>query len=302
MNVDRPDRLVAPAPAIAPGVAATAPSLEATSAPSDGPAAPGGRFAPDGPIAGATLFARYAYPPNERGYCGPPDSAAMLQYGAAGVVDRGLIELAKGFAGAWPYLEFISAATGIADPLDRRVVEAYWLGNGLLDRIDMTRFGNSLMDRFRRRAGTSWGFMAEAIPEGALPHHSFHVFGVYPWVGLLGADRGDTPLHVLQNCRIRWGQVVAIRDEEVDVLSRPLTWDGTAVGFGEPALETARGASNGLGLAPAYAVGDWVSLHWGWVCDRLSRRQLTSLRHFSMLQIDIVNNRVVHPGPRAALG
>jgi hypothetical protein len=30
-----------------------------------------------------------------------------------------------------------------------------------------------------------------------VPHHSFHVFGVYPWVGLLGSDRGETPLHVL---------------------------------------------------------------------------------------------------------
>lgn len=258
-------------------------------------------FAPDGPIAGATLFARYAYPPNERGYCGPPDSAAVLQYGSAGVVDRGLVELAKGFSGAWPYLEHISVAAGIGDPMDRRVVEAYWLGNDLLHRIDMTLFGNSLLDRFRRRAGAAWGFMSEAIPEGALPHHSFHVFGVYPWVGLLGSDRGETPLHVLQNCRIRWGQVVAIHGEQVDVMSRPLTWDGASIGFGPPAIETVRGSSSGLGLAPAYAPGDWVSLHWGWVCDRLSRRQLANLRHFSLLQLDIVNRRVAHPGPRAAL-
>jgi len=265
-------------------------------------AVPDGGFAPDGPIGGATMFARYAYPPNERGYCGPPDSTALLQYGSAGVVDRGLVELAKGFAGAWPYLELISVATGIPDPMDRRVVEAYWLGNGLLDRIDMTLFGNSLVERFRRRAGASWGFMAEAIPEGASPHHSFHVFGVYPWVGLLGADRGDTPLRILQNCRIRWGQVIAVRGEEVDVLSRPLTWDGAAVGFGAPAPETVRGSSDGLALAPAYAPGDWVSLHWGWVCDRLSRRQLAGLRHYTMRQLDVVNRRVTHGGAAVALG
>ena len=82
---------------------------------------------------------------------------------------------------------------------------------------------------------------------------------------------------------------------------RKLTWDGAAVGFGQPALETVRGSSNGLGLAPAYAPGDWVSMHWGWVCDRLSRRQLTNLRHFTMRQVDITNHKVAHPGPRAAL-
>jgi hypothetical protein len=265
------------------------------------PDAAAGTFASEGPVAGASLFARYAYPPNALGYCGPNDSKSVLEYGATGVVDRGLVELAKGFAGAWPYLETIAEMAGIADPLDRRVVEAYWVGNGLLEQVDMTYFGNSLVDRFRRRAGTSFGFLAEAIPVGAVPHHSFHVFGVYPWVGLLGGDRGETPLHVLQSCRIRWGQVVAVRGEEVDVLSRPLTWDGKALGFGEPQVETAKGALGGLGLAPEYAPGDWVSLHWGWVCDRLSRRQLTNLRRFTMRQIDITNHRVAHPGPRAAL-
>jgi Family of unknown function (DUF6390) len=277
-----------------------------TGAPSSSPIArladaPAGTFAPEGAIAGASLFARYAYPPNELGYCGPTDSKAVLEYGAAGVVDGGLVELAKGFAGAWPYLETIAGMSGIKDPLDRRVVEAYWLGNGLLERVDMHAFGNSLEDRFRRRAGTSFGFLAEAIPEGAVPHHSFHVFGVYPWVGLLGADRGDTPLHVLQSCRIRWGQVVAVNGEQVDVLSRPLTWDGSKLGFGEPRVETARGSTGGLGLGPEYRVGDWVSMHWAWVCDRLSRRQLTNLRHFTMRQIDITNEKVAHPGPRVVL-
>ena len=41
----------------------------------------------DQPIPGPLLFARYAYPPNERGYCGPADSRALLEYGAAGVVN-----------------------------------------------------------------------------------------------------------------------------------------------------------------------------------------------------------------------
>ena len=53
----------------------------------------------------------------------------------------GLELLARQFAGAWPYLEFIAGVSGIKDPLDRRVVEAYWLGNDLLERIDMKTFG-----------------------------------------------------------------------------------------------------------------------------------------------------------------
>jgi hypothetical protein len=251
---------------------------------------------------GAILFARYAYPPNELGYCGTPDHEGLLQYGANKTVDAGLVQLAQGFSGAWPYLEFIAAATGIRVPLDRRVVEAYWLGGELLDTIDMARFGNALMERFRRRAGKGWGYLAEAIPVGAVPSHAFHVFGIYPWVGLLRTGRAETPLEHLDKCRIRWGQVVSVEGDQVAVLSRPLTYDGKDIALGERRLETARGSVGGLGFLDSFRPGEWVSLHWGWVCDRLSRRQLHLLQRSTMRQFEITNRRVVHSGPRNAIG
>lgn len=252
-------------------------------------------------LEGASLFARYAYPPNELGYCGPPDSRALLEYGAAGVVDPGLVQLARGFDGAWPYLELIAGEAGIADPLDRRVVEAYWVGNALLGHIDMSRFGNSLTDRFRKRAGSSFGFLAEHVPAGAAPHHSFHVFGVYPWVGLLGSDRGETPLYVLDRCRIRWGTIVSLQGDTAIVRSKPLTWDGRALGLGAPQLETVTRAVSGVAFVPDLDAGDQVSLHWGWICDRISTAQLHNLRAYTARQLAITNNDVAHPGTAAAL-
>lgn len=250
---------------------------------------------------GPTLFARYAYPPNELGYCGPDDHRSLLEYASAGKVDPGLAQLARGFSGAWPYLELIATATGIGHPLDRRVVEAYWLGSSLLHRIDMRTFGQSLRDRFRQRAGPGWGYLAEAIPVGALPTHSFHVFGIYPWVGLLRGERVDHPLHVLDRCRIRWGRVVAVDGERAVVASQPLTWDGRALGLGAYREETVTHANGGLGLAAEVRPGDWVSLHWDWVCDRLSRRQLTNLRRYSLLELDVTNRRVSRPGAAVVL-
>jgi hypothetical protein len=251
---------------------------------------------------GAILFARYAYPPNELGYCGTSDHRGLLHYGAEQTVDAGLVQLAQGFSGAWPYLEFIAGATGIRVPLDRRVVEAYWLGGSILDTIDMARFGNALMERFRKRAGKGWGYLAEAIPAGAVPSHAFHVFGVYPWVGLLRTGRAETPLEHLDKCRIRWGQVVSTEGDQVTVLSRPLTYDGTEIGLGERRVETARRSIDGMGFLEAFRPGDWVSLHWGWVCDRLSRRQLHLLQRSTMRQFEITNRRVVHSGPRSSIG
>src|SRR5262249_14286438 len=110
---------------------------------------------------GAVMFARYAYPPNELGYCGPADSGAVPHYAAGGEADRGLVELARGFEGAWPYLELIAGVTGIADPLDRRVVEAYWVGSWLLEEVGVRPIGDSLEDRYRRRIGRGFTTLAE---------------------------------------------------------------------------------------------------------------------------------------------
>ncbi|MFN2557840.1 MAG: DUF6390 family protein [Nitriliruptorales bacterium] len=250
---------------------------------------------------GLLLFARYAYPPNVLGYCGPPDHQALLEYGAARVSDPGLAQLARSFEGPWPYLTLIAGAAGIDDPFDARVVEAYWLGNRLLAHIDRASFGDVLMDRFRRISGPSWRYLAEAIPAGGLPHHAFHVFGVYPWVGLLVSGRTDHPLHVLDRCRIRWGRVVTVEGDLVVVRSRPLTWDGRQLALGPPQFETVHGAVDGMGFVGELREGDWVSLHWDWICDRLNPRQLANLRGYTLQQLDLTNHKVAHPGPAMAL-
>jgi hypothetical protein len=120
-------------------------------------------------VPGPLMFVRYAYPPNALGYCGPADFAAFREYAVAGVVDRGLVQLAQAFAGAWPYLELIAAGCGIDDPLDRRVVEAYWVGNDLLDKVPVSEIGDSMQDRFRHRAGSNFPFLAEGVLAGGVP-------------------------------------------------------------------------------------------------------------------------------------
>lgn len=271
--------------------------------------APGTRYIPvsagdAGIPAGALLFARYAYPPNELGYCGPADNRSLLEYAATGISDSGLVQLARGFGGAWPYLQLIAHAAGLDNPLDRRVVEAYWVGNRLLDQVGFGALGNSMDERFRRGVGSQFGFIAEAVVAGAVPHHSFHVFNVYPWVGLLGHERkASHALTVLDQCRIRWGRVVAVQGDQVVVRSRPLTWDGCQLALGEPALETASRAADGLSFLAELVPDDWVSLHWHWVCDRLSPGQLAALRRYTLHQLDLTNqHRMLQAGTAAALG
>jgi hypothetical protein len=220
--------------------------------------------------AGPLLFARYAYPPNALGLCGADVQRTLLEYGAAGESDGGLAELARTFEGAWPYLELIAGANGIADPLDPRVVEAYWVGNELLDRVDPHTLVNHVDDRFRGRLGRAREHVYDAARAGAVPHHCFHVFAVYPWLGLLRSGIVDEPLRILDQCRTTPASVVAVDGETVTVLARPLLYEQGRLALGPPAERAARWSDDGLAFLPAPAPGDLVSLHWDFVCDVLT--------------------------------
>ncbi|HSK27572.1 MAG TPA: DUF6390 family protein [Jiangellales bacterium] len=249
---------------------------------------------------GALLFCRYAYPPNVLGYCGLDAAGQLLEQVDAGAEDGALHRLVRGFEGAWPYLELIAGATGL-DPLDRRVVEAYWVGNDLLTRVGTAATGRSLEDRFRRRVGRNWSWLADAVPSGAVPHHSFHVFGVYPWVGLLRTGVVDQPLTVLDSCRIRWGRVLDVTGPTALVRCRHLLWDGRVVRLGLPRVDEVRVSAGGHRLAgDDLAAGDWCSMHWDWVCDRLDVAAARSLATWSADQLAVAQG-VARPGPAMLL-
>ncbi len=254
-------------------------------------------------VPGPVLFARYAFPPNSHGFCGPADSGGLFEYGVAGRDEGGLRAMAQQFAGAWPYLELIAGATGLTDPLDRRVVEAYWIGSPRLDRVGTRAVGNSMEDRFRFMTGSQFSTLTEGVLAGGVPHHSFAVLCIYPYTGLL-TDRRKAPhaLTVLDRCRIRWGRVLAVQGDRVVVESRPLTWNGLSLGLGLPETETAVHSVDGVGMVGAVAPGDWVSLHWEWVCERLTEAQVGRLRRYTERHLAIVNDRQTRSAVPALLG
>jgi hypothetical protein len=250
-------------------------------------------------VSGAELFARYAYPPNELGYCGPGEPAALLEAAVEGGQDSLLAHLARQFEGAWPYLELIAGCNDVADPLDRRVVEAYWIGNELTRRVPPSILAASLDERFSRRAGTRFPPLIAAAWNGGVAQHNFHVFAVYPWLGLLRAGHSSVPLDVLDQCRIRWGEVVALSGDLVTVASRGLELVGSQLLLGDERVEVVRRGVEGVGFVDHLAVGDAVALHWDWVCERLSGRALRRLQAATLDNLRAVNSLGACP-PAAA--
>ncbi|UXA10270.1 hypothetical protein KXD97_19235 [Mycobacterium sp. SMC-8] len=228
---------------------------------------------------GHTLFARFAYPPNELGYCGPEDTGALL-----GTAEQ-TTAVAREFDGAWPYLQAIADAAGVADPLDRNVVRTYWVGGPLLDAVGR----KDLLARLRSAfAGQVTGLLDEVGDQAtALAHHSFHVLVVYPWVRFLDRDPG-TALRILQNCRIRWGTVTSVDDDHVLIDSAPLTFDAGRLSLGDLETERVRWHRDGTSLTTRPDVGDVVAAHWDWVCERLSEADTAALNAATQATLGLV--------------
>ena len=227
--------------------------------------------------AGRELFAQYAYPPNELGYCGPSENGGPAE----------LATHAKEFDGAWPYLAAIADAAGAADPLDEDVVRGYWVGGAALDKVDPAALLTRLRAAFK---GQVTGLLDELnTAAGVLAHHSFHVFVVYPWVRFLHRDP-TTSVRVMQDCRIRWGTVESVDGEQVVITSRPLTFDTAGLGLGEPRIERVSWSKDGVSLAPAPKPGATVSAHWDWVCGTLTDEQTAALATATQVTLDLVNN------------
>lgn len=242
----------------------------------------------DAAVSGPVLFARYAYPPNRLGLCGPADAPA-LHDGAIAGADGELRELARGFEGAYPYLRLIADENGLQDPLDRRVVESYWLGGGLSSRVDPRALHRHTDERFRRRmTAADWRWLEESMGAGSRPIHAFHVLEVFPRTGLLRG--GEAPMvATMDACRIRWATLVSVHGDELVVSAPRLELVDGVLRLGPAQLETVTGWWDETGLLGGAQLGDPLSLHWGWACDRLSPSQLDRLVGWTGVALTVVN-------------
>jgi hypothetical protein len=240
------------------------------------------------PLAGTLRFVRYAFMPNRLRYCGGDDNTTIFQYAVEGVSDGGLTPLLRKFTGALPYLQLIARANGIADPFDARVVEAYWLGNELLEGVEVRQLYDSLIERFGRQLqGRTRELVLGKAPAGARPHHSFHVLDVHSRVGELG-----NTLQTMDSCRVSWARVLRVEGGELVVEREPVVLRAGKLTLDPPRLERALRQVDGHGFADGAQPGDWVTLHWGWACETIDARQRRSLERYTRHHLAIANQTI----------
>ncbi len=159
---------------------------------------------------GVEIAGRFAFAPNSLSYCGNRTFGEIFgKYLAAKTpANRKAAENAvKLFKAHYAYLQLIAKATK-RQPFDAKVTEAFWLGNELLDEIDVASLRQLITTKFVRKGLLSKrkaAMIAKSVPDGAVAHHSFHPLFLGSITGVV-----DRSVKTADMCRPAWGKVIAI--------------------------------------------------------------------------------------------
>ncbi|MEK7208755.1 MAG: DUF6390 family protein [Patescibacteria group bacterium] len=243
-------------------------------------------------MAGILRCGRYAFGPNRLHYCGPDANAELRANIEAGATDFGLAKLLKQFKTLYPYLWHIAEANRIKNPFNWRVVEAYWLGNWLLEVVEKRKLHHFLTDNLEVKkiiGSREFKWLEEKIAQGAVPHHSFHVFNIWRRTG--NAEVAQT-LQSLDECRVSAGTVVTIKGPEITVLTEPLIYVQSKLALGQPIIKILIRQLEAEYDIEQIKPGQIVSIHWSVPCEVITKKQAATLKKYTLKSIALANQTI----------
>ncbi|TSC53422.1 MAG: hypothetical protein LiPW39_287 [Parcubacteria group bacterium LiPW_39] len=257
------------------------------------------------------IAALYGFRPHMLGLCGPKEAGRrqLLKKFLLGKIPPGKMRpIFKKFMGAYGYYKLIAKSNKISDPFDKKVVEAYWIGNELLDKVKIGDLRKMITKDFSGPGLLPKEVAAKkaaAIPEGVKPHHSFHVLVIGSVTG--SVDFKNTKLKDI--CRISWGRVVRCviparfakasarrakagihksgfrvkhgmtnNVSKIAIEYRPLVGE-KKIKLGKPIKKEIIWDKN---LIPKIKIGDWVSFHWNYLVQILTKQEIANLKKYTL--------------------
>ncbi|MFA6525626.1 MAG: DUF6390 family protein [Patescibacteria group bacterium] len=238
---------------------------------------------------GIIACARYAYMPNHLGYCGPDENENLIGYIANDEQDDGLKEILTDFQTLKPYLNFIARTNRIPDPFNKQVVEAYWIGNSLLESVSAKQYYKYLTDEFslqKKIDRKSLQYVYGKLPMGAKPHHSFHVLNIFRRTGHLSINH---TVETMDNCCISCGKVIKKSADKLLVEYRPLAIVEGKLAQGEKKQKEILTEVDGQSMETEINAGDLVTFHWNAVCEKITHVQAGNLSFYTNQAISLAN-------------
>jgi len=250
---------------------------------------------------GLLLCAKYAVPPNFFGYCGPDENQSLRQHLQENLADKEINHILAEFETLYPYLQLISRENNINDPFDEKVVEAYWLGNNLLEKVSNNQYIPFLNERLKAEKKLSnvtyQKLRTNLLKTKFLPHHNFHVVNIFK-----NSQINRNLLQTMDECRINYGRIIQkskiksqnynskfksniqVETKQLIINSKQLTMSQSYV------VKRITIDQNNRDLLKKIKSDSIVSFHWGIVCDILNERQVKNLEFYTQGAINFFNS------------
>jgi len=232
---------------------------------------------------GLELGIRFSFITNSLYFCGPREGKGIfLRYLEEKDNREEVEEVFRKFEGLYPYFESIAEKNN-KDPFDYEVVEAYWIGNELLDRFNKQDSEKIITKLTTRGLPPSFAKkLIKRLPEGFVPHHDFNVL----FVGV-GATTGsvETNIRNMDNCRIAWGEVLDVLKTQIIVKTNVLKKEKEYF-LKEDERKTIVYSEL---MLPEIKKGDKVAIHWGYAGHILTKEQKENLKKYTKKVRDVMN-------------
>lgn len=246
-------------------------------------------------MAGATrmdsleLCARFSLPPNTKGYCGRgsllPAFRKHLEQGSARSRARLRAELCK-LPLMRSYLETIALANGIDDEFSYEAVEAFWIGNKLLERVgrdDLVElFGKKWVKRGISTKAHADAIVARLPARCAPPHHSFH-----PYVAQFVSPKAKKTAGNKDKCRPSWGKVGFAGEKAITVSMPHVGLENGKFVLQKPLPTKLSREIGGIRLVEDCA--KLVAGHWGCAVLEINANQARAMEKYTKLSLATAN-------------
>lgn len=245
-------------------------------------------------MSGLKLAASYSFYPHQLGLCGPSEEKSrkiLFRFLAGEKIASSIIKkILRQFKAAFPYYCLIAKANKIKNPFDRKVIEAYWLGNNFLEKISFKDLKKFFSQNFPHLSNNFLFLSLEKTQLSVLkirPHHNFHVLLVGSVSGRIYPFR-----ELLEKCLIGWGKVKKIKKESKIKNKVIIESPKIIIKKGKCYLGKSQRKLvfwNEIFL-PQLQKNDWVSTHWDWVVQILNQKELSQLKKYTTLALRVFNN------------
>lgn len=229
-------------------------------------------------------------------YCGPKeakDRKIINDYLAGKPISvKTLDQVLKKFIAAYNYQEVIAKKNGLK-PMDTRVIEAYWIGNKLLEKVSRADLQKMIREKFvgpgmlsKEKADR----LIKNLPTGAVAHHTFHVF-------YLGAvtDVIELKGKLLDICRPAWGKIIALKDNGARKDSQlTISYWPIAIKNNQLSISKRTKIIKIIWrkiILPQAKIGQTISFHWHLAGQVLTPDKVRNLRKYTLKNIKAVNKK-----------